>query len=65
VLKNIHHCINPEVLKPEINSKGHIIINMRQRITKESLSMFFVGLKPAVNNKDIYDINLLAKQNKI
>jgi hypothetical protein len=34
---------------------------MRQRITKKFLPMFFVELKPATNNKDIYDINFLLQ----
>jgi hypothetical protein len=34
---------------------------VQQRITKKSLSMFFVKLKPAANNKDINDINFLLQ----
>jgi len=34
---------------------------MLQKITKKPLSIFFVELKSAVNNKDIYDINFLLQ----
>jgi len=34
---------------------------MRQRTTKESLPMFFVKLKPAINNKNTYNINFLLQ----
>jgi len=62
VLKNVHLSLNLKEIKQLINNKGHTVINkwnVRRRTTKESVSIFFVELKPAVNNKDIYNINFL------
>jgi hypothetical protein len=55
VLKNIHYSINPEEIKTEIQKLGHKVTNIwnnKQHRTKQPLSMFFVELKPAPNNKD-------------
>jgi len=67
VLKNVQPLINLEKLKQDINSKDHTIINIwnvQRKNTKESLFMFFVELKPVVNNKDIYNINFLLQSKK-
>jgi hypothetical protein len=54
----MHYSINPEELKTEIEKLGHTVANMwniKQYRTKLPLSTFFVKLKPAPNNKDIYN----------
>jgi hypothetical protein len=54
VLKNMHYSINPEEIKTEIEKLGHMVTNIwniKQYRTKLPLSMFFVELKPALNNK--------------
>jgi hypothetical protein len=66
ILKYLHHTTNVEDIRHELFALGHVarnIINVRHRITKESLNLFFVDLEPAKNHKDIY--NLTAIQNKI
>jgi len=67
MLKNIHLSIHLEELKQDINNKSHMVTNIwnvLQRIIKELLPMFFVELKPATNNKDVYKLPI-AIQNKI
>jgi hypothetical protein len=56
-VKNMHYSINPEDI--EIEKLGYtvkIIWNIKQHRTKLPLSMFFVDLKPAPNNKDIFNV---------
>jgi len=56
--------INLKELKQNIDSKGYTITNIwnvRLRITKEPLSMLFMKLKLAANNKNIYNINFLLQ----
>lgn len=58
----MHHSVEIESIKKEIESHGHTvlnIINMRQRITKKPLSLFSVDLRPGENNKNIYLIEYL------
>jgi hypothetical protein len=65
VLKHMHYSINPDVIKAEIEKHGHKVANIwtiKQFRTKLPLSMFFVDLKPASNNKDIFDVEYLLKK---
>jgi hypothetical protein len=67
VIKNIHYSINPEEIKAEIKKLGHRVFeDMEYQTvrTKLPLSMFFVELKPAPNNEDIYKVEYL-QQHKI
>lgn len=62
VLRHIHHSVNTADISQELSIKGHSvrnIFNIRHRISKEPLSLFFVDLDPAPNNKDIYKIEFL------
>jgi hypothetical protein len=62
VLRNIHHSANLDELKYELQNLGHEVTkisNIRHRITKNPLSLFFVVLKQKPNNKEIYNINRL------
>jgi hypothetical protein len=64
VLKNMHYSINPEEVKAEIEKLGHTVSNIwniKQYRTKLPLSMFFVALKAAPNNKDIYKVEYLQQ----
>jgi hypothetical protein len=64
VLKNIHYSINPADIKTEIEKLGHTVTNIwniKQYGTKLPLSMFFVELKPAPNNKDIFLVEYLQQ----
>jgi hypothetical protein len=54
--------INPEDIKTEIENLGHLftnIWNIKQYRTKLPLSMFFVKLQPAPNNKDIFNVEYI------
>jgi len=65
VLKYLHHTTEVEDIRQELFALGHVVrnINVHHRLTKEPLNRFFIGLEPATNNKDIY--NIMAIQNKI
>lgn len=60
VLRHIHHSMDVSEIKHELGEKGHKvrnICNILNRLTKEPLSLFYVDLEPAPNNKDIYKID--------
>ena len=62
VLRNIHHSANLDELKFELLKHGHEVTNIsniRHRISKNPLSLFFIDLKQRPNNKQIYSINRL------
>jgi hypothetical protein len=62
VLKHMHYSVNPDDIKSEIEKLGHKVANIwniKQLQTKLPLSKFFVDLKPAPNNKDIFDVEFL------
>jgi hypothetical protein len=55
----MHHSINAEDMKIEIEKLGHTVTNIcdiKQCRTKLPLSMILVDLKPAPNNKDIFSV---------
>lgn len=62
VLRGMHHSTPTDELKTAIESLGHNVVsitNIKQRITKNPLSLFYVCLKPNANNKDIYTCSSL------
>lgn len=62
VIKNLHHTTDLEELKTEIEEKGHQVTNIhniKHKTTKEALPIFFLGLKPNQNNKEIFEIKHL------
>jgi hypothetical protein len=62
VLRNIHPNMTTDFIKEELNALGHRvrkIMNIRHRIHKTPLPLFFVDLVPAPNNKDIYEIKYI------
>jgi hypothetical protein len=64
VLKHMRHSINPDDMKSEIQNIGHKVANIwniKQYRTKLPLPMFFVDLKPAPNNKDIFNVEFLQQ----
>jgi hypothetical protein len=64
VLKHMHYSVNRDDIKSEIEKIGHKVANIwniKQFQTKLPLSMFFVDLKPAPNNKDIFDVEFLQQ----
>jgi hypothetical protein len=55
----MHYSTNPDNIKIKIEKLGHMVTNIwntKQYRTKLPLSMFFVDLKPAPNNKDIFNV---------
>jgi hypothetical protein len=63
----MHYSINPEDIKNEIARLGHKVSNIwnvKHFLTKQPLSMFFIDLLPATNNKNIYNVEFL-QQSKI
>jgi len=65
-IKHLHNSTNTEDIKQELFELGHKvrnIINAQHKTTKGPLNLFFVGLEPAKNNKEIH--NIKASQNKI
>jgi hypothetical protein len=62
VLKNMHYSIDPEEIKAEVTKLGHTVLNIwnaKNYRTKQPLSMFFLDLQTAPNNKDIYQVEHL------
>lgn len=62
VLKNVHHTTDTEELKEVLGKLGHVvrnIHNIKKRVTKEPLPMFYVDLEPRTNNIDIYKVELI------
>jgi hypothetical protein len=60
----MHYSINSEEIKTEIWNLGHTVTNIwniKQYRTKQPLSMFFVELKPAPNNKDIFNVEYIQQ----
>lgn len=58
----MHNTADVNLLKSQIEEYGHSIINIyniRNRVTKAPLPMFYVNLKNAQNNKEIYNIEYL------
>jgi hypothetical protein len=60
----MHFSVDPADIKAEIENLGHTVINIwniKQFRTKLTLSMFFVDLKPAPNNKEIFLVEHLQQ----
>ena len=62
VLRSIHHSANLGELKFELLKLGHEVTNIsniRHRITKNPLSLFFIDINQKQNNEEIYELNRL------
>jgi hypothetical protein len=60
----VQYSIDPEDIKTEIAKLGHKVSNIwnvKHYLTKQPLSMFFIDLLPAPNNKDIYNVEFLQQ----
>jgi hypothetical protein len=63
VIRHLHHSFPPHEIQAELETLGHKIrnvLNIRHRVTKEPLPLYFVDLEPQDNNKSIYDLQLLC-----
>jgi hypothetical protein len=59
----LQHFISPHEIQAELETLGHKVrnvLNIRHRVTKEPLPLYFVDLEPQYNNKSIYDLQLLC-----
>ena len=57
VIRHLHHSVDIEEVKSELLEKGFEVrnmINIRHKITKEPMPLFFVDLEPNEDNKLIY-----------
>lgn len=62
VIRNLHHSTDQVELKKEIEEKGHKvtnIYNIKQKITKKPLPLFYIEVAQNINNKSLYDIQYL------
>lgn len=62
VIRHLHHSVDIEDVKSELLEKGFEVrnmINIRHKITKEPMPLFFVDLEPNEDNKLIYKISYL------
>jgi hypothetical protein len=58
------YSMNPQEIKTGIEKLGHTVTNIciiKQYRTKIPLSMLFVELKPAPNNKDIFNVEYMQQ----
>lgn len=63
VIRDLHHSVPLDEITEQLSAKGHKIrniINVRHRISKDPLPMFFVDLEPQANNKDVYEVQFLS-----
>ena len=62
IICGLHHSILISDTSEELNRKGHKvrnIINVKQSVSKEPLSFFFVDLEPQSKNKDIFKLDFV------
>jgi len=65
VLKYLHYTTEIEDIRQDLLQQGHVarnIVNVRHRITKEPLNLFFIDLEPATNNKEVHKITAIQNQ---
>lgn len=62
VIRNLHHSINTDEIKEALQDEGFSVrnvVNIRHRLTKAPLPMFFIDLEPVGDYKKIYDLKIL------
>jgi hypothetical protein len=62
----MHYSSNPEEIKTQMEKLGHTVTNIwnaKQYRTTLPLSMFFVKLKPAPNNKHTFNLEYVEQCN--
>lgn len=62
VIRDLHYSIPLQDIKDELHNLGHPVrnlINIRHRVSKDPLPMFFVDLEPQPNNKEIYKVEFI------
>lgn len=59
VIKNLHFSTDIDLIKQDVESKGHAvrnISNIKSRVTKEPLNLFYLDIEPNNKNLDIYKV---------
>lgn len=63
-MQDMHSTVNMIELVQEITAKGYNVLNIhnvKNRVSKSPLPMFFVELEQKDNNKEIYNIQFVIK----
>jgi len=63
VIRHLHHSVPLNDIKEELQKEGHIIrniMNIKNKQTKDPLSLFFVDLEPQANNKEIFNLQFVG-----
>jgi len=63
VIRHLHHSVPLDDIKEELQKEGHTvrnIMNIKHKLTKDPLSLFFVDLEPQANNKEIFNLQFLG-----
>lgn len=64
VVKGLHHTIHMDYIKEELSAQGHTVRDAHNAIghrSKSSISLFFINLEPAPNNKEAFKMKRLCK----
>lgn len=62
VIRNLHHSTPINEITAAITKYGHKVrqvVPIRKRINKTPTNLFYLDLEPALNNKEVYDINYI------
>lgn len=62
VIRNLHHSLQVQDIALALAEKGHQvrnIVNIKHRVTKQPLPLFFIDIEPNSNNQDIYRLQYL------
>ena len=62
-LRHLHYSIYSDDIKDELEGLGHTArnaLNIRHRLCKAPMPLYFVDLEPRDNNKSIYDLQFLC-----
>jgi hypothetical protein len=62
VLKNMQYSVSPQEIKTEVEQRGHMVTNIWNiKQYRAQLLLSFVELKPATNNKDIFNVEYIQQ----
>lgn len=64
VVKGLHHTTHMDYIKEELSAQGHTVRDAHNAIgprSKSSISLFFINLEPAPNNKEAFKMKRLCK----
>jgi hypothetical protein len=67
VIRNLHHSVQQELVREDIERMEHKIRNLwniRHRVSGNPLSLFFLDIEPAANNSEIFHIEYLQNMSQ-